>query len=146
VGYTISFPHARAGTNSFGNYLTSRTREQTGIVMIQRRHPPLNIVLSIESSRCSFSKRKREQNVSYSDQHAEKKMRCSMPLYDPDKLLPSIEIGSYSERDIAFEEDDQCCDVRSTPIFIHEGVLVGFWFTETPHLCKQSSFQISIFI
>jgi hypothetical protein len=75
-----------------------------------------------ELCRRSSSKRKQELNPSHSDQQAAKKMRC----INPDTPRPSIEIASGSQ-DIIFKEDNLDCELRSTPIFIHEGVFVGFW-------------------
>lgn len=53
-------------------------------------------------------------------------MRC----INPDTPRPSIEIESYLERDITFDEDHPDCELRSTPRFINEGVLVGFWYAD----------------
>jgi hypothetical protein len=71
-------------------------------------------------------KRKQELNPSHSDQPPAKKMRC----INPDTPLPSIELESYLERDLIFDEDHLDCTLRSAPIFIDQGVIVGFWYAD----------------
>lgn len=73
-----------------------------------------------------FEPRKQELNPGYSDQQAAKKKR----YINPDIPRPSIEIESYLEQNIIFDEDYPDYELHSTPIFINEGVLVGFWFAD----------------
>jgi hypothetical protein len=47
----------------------------------------------------------------------------------PDKPVPSIENKSVSHPD-EFLQDKDFCRELSAPIFINEGVLVGFWFAD----------------
>lgn len=94
----------------------------------------------LESSRRLSLVRQREQSPSYSSQHVAKKMRRLMPSKNPDEPLPSIEIESYSERDITFEEDTPDRGLHSTPIFIDEGVLVGFWFADASGIGRRPVF------
>lgn len=44
-----------------------------------------------------------------------------------DKLIPLIKGESGSSKFLTFEDEDSGCEQYSTPIFIPEGVLVGFW-------------------
>jgi hypothetical protein len=71
-------------------------------------------------------KRKQELDPSHSDQQGAKKMRC----INPDTPLPSIELESYLEQDLIFDEDHPDCTLRSAPIFIDHGVIVGFWYAD----------------
>lgn len=54
-----------------------------------------------------------------------------MRYIDPDIPLPSIEPGSYLEPDLTFDEDHPDCELHSAPIFIDDGVLVGFWYADS---------------
>ncbi|KAL3712514.1 hypothetical protein TMatcc_001213 [Talaromyces marneffei ATCC 18224] len=82
--------------------------------------------LSSESCRLSSLKHKHELNPSSSDQQAAKEMR----YINPDTPLPSIEPESYLELDVIFDEDHPDINLRSAPIFIDDGVIVGFWYTD----------------
>lgn len=47
----------------------------------------------------------------------------------PDKPIPSIENESVLQSHDTLHEDETYSELPA-PIFIHEGVLVGFWFTD----------------
>ncbi|KAI7976413.1 hypothetical protein EIK77_010173 [Talaromyces pinophilus] len=82
--------------------------------------------LSSKSCRLPSLKCKHELNPSCSDQQAAKEMQ----YINPDTLLPSIEPESYLELDLIFNEDHPDIKLRSAPIFIGYGVIVGFWYTD----------------
>ncbi|KUL81768.1 hypothetical protein ZTR_09242 [Talaromyces verruculosus] len=49
---------------------------------------------------------------------------------DPDIPFPSIEPESYQEPDLVFDSDHSDCSLHSAPIFINDGVIVGFWYAD----------------
>ncbi|KAF3391819.1 hypothetical protein DPV78_010813 [Talaromyces pinophilus] len=60
------------------------------------------------------------------NQQAAKKIR----YIHPDTLLPSIEPESFLEPDLIFDEDHPDIKLHSAPIFIDDGVIVGFWYAD----------------
>ncbi|EED22715.1 hypothetical protein TSTA_062030 [Talaromyces stipitatus ATCC 10500] len=77
------------------------------------------------------SKRKREQVLSPSSPPASKKTRYTMPSRSySDEPIPSIETKRDSQQGITLKEDEPGCELPSSPVFIDEGVLVGFWYAD----------------
>ncbi|EED14473.1 hypothetical protein TSTA_106830 [Talaromyces stipitatus ATCC 10500] len=84
-----------------------------------------------DSSR-RLPKREQEQDPPHQPSHsiepASKKMQCTTQSRGClDKPTPSIEGESDSLQNTTLEDEDPWCEQYSTPIFIPEGVLVGFW-------------------